>query len=124
MKTSGGPRVGGIIYAESANKVAYFVENAERLDHPIVYLQDVSGFMVGQDAEAKGIIRAGARMVETMACATVPKIVLTINHASEAGYYAMAGQGFDPQFTFSGPSPHRRDGRRFRRPGDLRARAR
>jgi acetyl-CoA carboxylase carboxyltransferase component len=103
LKTSGGPRVGGIIYAESANKVAYFVENAERLNQPLIYLQDVSGFMVGQEAEAEGIIRAGARMVETMACATAPKIVLTINHASGAGYYAMAGQGFDPHFTFSWP---------------------
>src|SRR3954452_1934003 len=56
--------------------------------------------MVGPDAERQGIIRAGAEMVEAMACATVPKIVLTLNHASGAGYYAMAGQGFDPTFTF------------------------
>ena len=69
-----------------------------------LYVQDVSGFMVGVEAEAEGIIRAGAEMVETMACATVPKIVLTINHASGAGYYAMAGQGFDPNFTFSWPT--------------------
>ena len=60
--------------------------------------------MVGVDAETEGIIRAGAEMVETMACATVPKIVLTLNHASGAGYYAMAGQGFDPNFTFSWPT--------------------
>ena len=60
--------------------------------------------MVGVEAEARGIIRAGAEMVETMACATVPKIVLTLNHASGAGYYAMAGQGFDPIFTFSWPT--------------------
>ena len=53
---------------------------------------------------ATGIIRAGAEMVETMACATVPKIVVTLNHASGAGYYAMAGQGFDPNFTFSWPT--------------------
>ncbi len=104
LKTSGGPRIGGIVYAESARKVAYFVENAERLGLPIVYLQDVSGFMVGMEAEADAIIRAGADMVESMACATVPKIVLTLNHASGAGYYAMAGQGFDPHFTFSWPT--------------------
>ncbi len=103
-KTSGGPRIGGIIYTESARKVAYFVENAERLNLPLIYLQDVSGFMVGVDAEAGGIIRAGAEMVESMACATVPKITLTINHASGAGYYAMAGQGFDPNFTFGWPT--------------------
>jgi acetyl-CoA carboxylase carboxyltransferase component len=104
LKTSTGPRIGGIIYTESARKVAYFVENAERHRLPIVYLQDVSGFMVGVEAESEGIIRAGAEMVETMACATVPKIVLTVNHASGAGYYAMAGQGFDPHFTFGWPT--------------------
>ena len=60
--------------------------------------------MVGVEAKTQGIIRAGAAMVEAMACATVPKIVLTVNHASGAGYYAMAGQGFDPTFTFSWPS--------------------
>jgi acetyl-CoA carboxylase carboxyltransferase component len=98
------PRIGGIVYAESARKVAYFVENAERAGTPIVYVQDVSGFMVGVEAESDGIIRAGAEMVETMSCASVPRIVLTINHASGAGYYAMAGQGFDPNFTFSWPT--------------------
>jgi acetyl-CoA carboxylase carboxyltransferase component len=104
LKAQGSPRIGGIIYAESARKVAYFVESAERLGTPLVYLQDVSGFMVGPDAEREGIIRAGAEMVETMSCATVPKIVVTLNHASGAGYYAMAGQGFDPNFTFSWPT--------------------
>ena len=98
------PRIGGIIYTESARKVAYFVEMAERAGTPIVYVQDVSGFMVGLEAESEGIIRAGAEMVETMSCASVPRIVLTVNHASGAGYYAMAGQGFDPNFTFSWPT--------------------
>ena len=60
--------------------------------------------MVGAEAEHSGIIRAGARFVEAMATAKVPKIVLTINHASGAGYYAMAGQGFDPDFIFSLPT--------------------
>jgi 3-methylcrotonyl-CoA carboxylase beta subunit len=104
IKTPSGPRVGGIVYTESARKVAYFVENAERRRLPLLYIQDVSGFIVGLEAEASGIIRAGAEMVETMACASVPKIVLTVNHASGAGYYAMAGQGFDPNFTFSWPT--------------------
>jgi acetyl-CoA carboxylase carboxyltransferase component len=104
LKMQGRPRIGGIVYAESARKVAYFVENAERRRLPILYVQDVSGFMVGVEAESSGIIRAGAEMVESMACATVPKIVLTVNHASGAGYYAMAGQGFDPNFTFSWPT--------------------
>jgi acetyl-CoA carboxylase carboxyltransferase component len=104
LKTGAGARIGGIIYTESARKVAYFVDNAERQGWPILYLQDVSGFMVGSEAEASGIIRAGAEMVETMSCATVPKIVLTLNHASGAGYYAMAGQGFDPHFTLGWPT--------------------
>ena len=104
LKTESGGRIGGIVYAESARKVAYFVENAERNGVPLIYFQDVSGFMVGVEAERDGIIRAGAEMVETMACATVPKIVLTLNHASGAGYYAMAGQGFDPSFTFGWPT--------------------
>jgi acetyl-CoA carboxylase carboxyltransferase component len=92
------------VYPESAKKVAYFVETMERTGLPLLYLQDVSGFMVGAEAESEGIIRAGAEMVESMACATVPKIVLTLNHASGAGYYAMAGQGFDPTFTFAWPT--------------------
>jgi 3-methylcrotonyl-CoA carboxylase beta subunit len=104
LKSQGRPRIGGIIYAETARKVAYFVETAERLRQPLIYLQDVSGFMVGPEAEREGIIRAGAEMVESMSCATVPKIVLTLNHASGAGYYAMAGQGFDPNFTFNWPT--------------------
>jgi len=99
-----GRRIGGIIYTETARKVTYFVDMAERAAMPILYVQDVSGFMVGAEAEHSGIIRAGAQMVESMATATVPKIVLTTNHASGAGYYAMAGQGFDPHFTFGWPS--------------------
>ncbi|HTK27397.1 MAG TPA: carboxyl transferase domain-containing protein [Pyrinomonadaceae bacterium] len=98
------PRFGGIVYTESAEKTAYFIENCSRHQTPLLFVQDVSGFMVGAEAEHSGIIRAGARFVEAMATATVPKIVLTINHASGAGYYAMAGQGFDPDFIFSLPT--------------------
>jgi acetyl-CoA carboxylase carboxyltransferase component len=98
------PRFGGIIYAESAEKVAYFIERCDRERIPLLFIQDVSGFMVGPEAEHEGIIRAGARFVEAMATARVPKIVLTVNHASGAGYYAMAGQGFDPDFIFSWPT--------------------
>ena len=98
------PRAGGIVYTESAEKVAYFIETASREGTPILFIQDVSGFMVGPEAEQSGIIRAGARFVEAMATATVPKLVLTVNHASGAGYYAMAGQGFDPDFIFSLPT--------------------
>lgn len=98
------PKFGGIIYADSADKVAYFIEMCNRQSTPILFIQDVSGFMVGSDAEQSGIIRAGARFVEAMATATVPKLVLTVNHASGAGYYAMAGQGFDPDFIFTWPN--------------------
>jgi len=103
-KKSETPRIGGIIYTESAEKVAYFIENAHRERVPLLFIQDVSGFMVGTEAEHTGIIRAGARFVEAMATATVPKLVLTVNHASGAGYYAMAGQGFDPDFIVSWPT--------------------
>ena len=98
------PRFGGIVYTESAEKTAYFIDNCNRHSTPLLFVQDVSGFMVGAEAEHSGIIRAGARFVEAMATAVVPKIVLTINHASGAGYYAMAGQGFDPDFIFSLPT--------------------
>jgi acetyl-CoA carboxylase carboxyltransferase component len=103
-RTGEPPRIGGIIYTASAEKVAYFIENADRERLPLLFLQDVSGFMVGTGAEHSGIIRAGARFVEAMATATVPKLVVTLNHASGAGYYAMAGQGFDPDFILSWPT--------------------
>ena len=98
------PKFGGIVYTESAEKTSYFIENCNRHGTPLLFVQDVSGFMVGAEAEHSGIIRAGAHFVEAMATATVPKLVLTINHASGAGYYAMAGQGFDPDFIFSLPT--------------------
>jgi acetyl-CoA carboxylase carboxyltransferase component len=100
----GAPRFGGIIYSGSAEKAAFFIETINRHRTPLLFVQDVSGFMVGTEAEHSGIIRAGARFVEAMATATVPKVVLTINHASGAGYYAMAGQGFDPDFIFTWPT--------------------
>ncbi len=100
----GPPRFGGIVYTDSAEKVAFFIETMSRQGTPLLFVQDVSGFMVGPDAEQSGIIRAGARFVEAMATAVVPKLVLTINHASGAGYYAMAGQGFDPDFIFTWPT--------------------
>ena len=102
--SGGPPKFGGIIYTESAEKVAYFIDTCNRHGTPLLFIQDVSGFMVGSEAEHSGIIRAGARFVEAMATATVAKIVLTVNHASGAGYYAMAGQGFDPDFIFSWPT--------------------
>jgi acetyl-CoA carboxylase carboxyltransferase component len=106
IKLPGGgrPRFGGIVYTESARKVAYFIETMNRHRTPLLFVQDVSGFMVGPEAEHSGIIRAGAEFVEAMATATVPKLTVTLNHASGAGYYAMAGQGFDPDFILSLPT--------------------
>jgi 3-methylcrotonyl-CoA carboxylase beta subunit len=103
-RTGEKPRFGGIVYAESAEKVAFFIERCDRQGIPLLFIQDVSGFMVGPESEHEGVIRSGARFVEAMATARVPKIVLTVNHASGAGYYAMAGQGFDPDFIFSWPT--------------------
>jgi acetyl-CoA carboxylase carboxyltransferase component len=100
----GPPRFGGIVYTESARKAAYFIETMNRRGTPLLFVQDVSGFMVGIEAEHSGIIRAGAELVEAMATSTVPKLVVTLNHASGAGYYAMAGQGFDPDFIVSLPT--------------------
>ncbi len=100
----GAPHFGGIIYTESARKTAFFIETMNRRGTPLLFIQDVSGFMVGTEAEHSGIIRAGAEFVEAMATAVVPKLVLTLNHASGAGYYAMAGQGFDPDFIVSLPT--------------------
>lgn len=97
-------RIGAVLYTETARKAAQFVEKCGRQGHPLVYLQDVTGFMVGPEAEQGGIIRAGAEMVESMACARVPKLVVTLSHAGGAGYYAMAGQGFSPDFIFSWPT--------------------
>ena len=102
--SQGPPKFGGIIYTESAEKAAYFIETMSRHRTPLLFVQDVSGFMVGIEAEQSGIIRAGAAFVEAMSTAVVPKVVLTLNHASGAGYYAMAGQGFDPDFIFTLPT--------------------
>ncbi len=100
----GPPKFGGIVYTDTAEKTAYFMEVCDRHHVPLLFVQDVSGFMVGKEAEHSGIIRAGAQMVEAMATARVPKVVLTVNHASGAGYYAMAGQGFDPDFILTWPT--------------------
>ncbi len=100
----GPPKFGGIVYADSAEKVAYFMDMCDRQQMPLLFVQDVSGFMVGVEAEHSGIIRAGARMVESMATARFRRSYFTTNHARGAGYYAMAGQGFDPDFIFTWPT--------------------
>ena len=105
LKSEGGPRIGGIVYTESARKVAYFVENAERA-RPAPHLSAGRFRLHGRrrSREPKASSARAPRWWRPWPCATVPKIILTINHASGAGYYAMAGQGFDPNFTFSWPT--------------------
>ena len=96
-------RLGGVLYTDSARKAAEFIRLCDRQGVPLLFVQDVTGFMVGSQAEHSGIIRAGADMVEAMATAGVPKVTLTVGHASGAGYYGMAAQGFDPDFMFTWP---------------------
>jgi len=103
-RADGAPRLGGILYPESARKTGYFIETMNRHGFPLLFVQDTAGFMIGPEVEHGGIVRAGAELLEAMATATVPKIVLTVNHASGAGYHAMAGQGFDPDFVLSLPT--------------------
>ena len=106
VKTPGGgpARFGGIIYTESAEKVAYFIENANREGIPILFVQDVSGFMVGPEAETSGIIRAGAKLVNTIANSVVPKITVILGGSFGAGNYALCGKAFDPRFIFAWPT--------------------
>jgi acetyl-CoA carboxylase carboxyltransferase component len=97
------PRFGGILYAESAEKVAFYIDRCDRQGIPLLFVQDVSGFMVGPDAEHEGIIRSGARFVEAMATARVPKVVLTVNHASGAATTRWRGRGSTPTSSSRGP---------------------
>ena len=121
----GPPRFGGIVYTESAEKVAYFIETMNRHRTPILFVQDVSGFMVGPEAEHSGIIRAGARFVEAMATATVPKLVLTVNHASGRGLLCHGGSGIRSGLhRVPADWPHGRNGGGQRRDGSLQPAAR
>ena len=104
LKTAAGPRIGGIVYTESARKVAYFVENAERQGCRCCICRTFPGSWWAWRPRAKASFARAPRWWRAMACATVPKIILTLNHASGAGYYAMAGQGFDPHFAFAWPT--------------------
>jgi acetyl-CoA carboxylase carboxyltransferase component len=98
------PKFGGIVYTESAEKTAYFIENCNRHSTPLLFVQDVSGFMVGAEAEHSGHYPCGRAVCRSNGDGNRSEAGLTINHASGAGYYAMAGQGFDPDFIFSLPT--------------------
>jgi len=95
---------GGVIYAESAEKAARFIMDCNQNLVPLIFLQDVNGFMVGRDAEWSGIIRAGAKMVTAVSNSTVPKITIIVGGSFGAGNYAMCGKAYDPRFIFAWPT--------------------
>jgi 3-methylcrotonyl-CoA carboxylase beta subunit len=106
-KPANGPlQYGGVIYVDSADKTARFVMNCNQSRTPVLFLQDVNGFMVGRDSEQAGIIRAGAKLVNVIANSVVPKITLIMGGSYGAGNYALCGKAFDPRFIFAWPTAH------------------
>ncbi|MEM8491210.1 MAG: carboxyl transferase domain-containing protein [Pseudomonadota bacterium] len=94
----------GILFSESAVKGAHFVELCAQRRIPLLFLQNITGFMVGREYEAEGIARHGAKMVHAVACANVPKLTLVIGGSFGAGNYAMCGRSYDPRFLFMWPN--------------------
>jgi len=99
-----GLQMPGVIYADSADKAARFILDCNQTRLPLVFLQDVSGFMVGKDAEHSGIIRCGAKLVNAVSNSTVPKVTVVLGGSYGAGNYALCGKAFDPRFIFAWPS--------------------
>ncbi|MEN3038634.1 MAG: acyl-CoA carboxylase subunit beta [Candidatus Kryptonium sp.] len=97
-------QVGGVIYSDSADKAARFIMNCNQKKIPLVFFQDVTGFMVGKKAEWGGIIKDGAKMVNAVANSTVPKFTFIIGNSFGAGNYAMCGKAYDPRFIFAWPT--------------------
>jgi len=97
-------QIGGVIYSDSADKAARFIMNCNQKKIPLVFLQDVSGFMVGKRSEHGGIIKDGAKMVNAVANSVVPKITVIIGNSYGAGNYAMCGKAYDPRFIYAWPS--------------------
>lgn len=97
-------QVGGVIYSDSADKGTRFILNCNQKNIPLVFLQDVTGFMVGTRAEQGGIIKDGAKMVNAVANSVVPKITFVIGNSYGAGNYAMCGKAYDPRFIFAFPT--------------------
>ena len=97
-------QIGGVIYSDSADKAARFIMNCNQKRIPLLFLQDVTGFMVGSRAEHGGIIKDGAKMVNAVANSVVPKITIITGNSFGAGNYAMCGKGYDPRFIFSWPT--------------------
>jgi 3-methylcrotonyl-CoA carboxylase beta subunit len=94
----------GILYSESALKGAHFIELCCQRKIPLLFLQNISGFMVGRDYEASGIARNGAKLVTAVACAKVPKITLILGGSFGAGNYGMCGRAYSPRFLFTWPN--------------------
>src|SRR4030095_11610673 len=97
-------QMGGVIYNDSADKAARFIMNCNQKRIPLVFLQDVSGFMVGSRSEQSGIIKDGAKMVNAVANSVVPKITIIIGNSYGAGNYAMCGKAYDPRFIYAWPT--------------------
>jgi 3-methylcrotonyl-CoA carboxylase beta subunit len=97
-------QMGGVIYNDSADKAARFILNCNQKKIPLVFLQDVTGFMVGSRSEHAGIIKDGAKMVNAVANSVVPKITIIIGNSYGAGNYAMCGKAYDPRFIYAWPS--------------------
>jgi acetyl-CoA carboxylase carboxyltransferase component len=97
-------QMGGVIYSDSADKAARFIMNCNQRKIPLLFLQDVSGFMVGSKAEHGGIIKDGAKMVNAMANSTVPKFTIIIGNSYGAGNYAMCGKAYDPRLIYAWPT--------------------
>ncbi len=105
VKTETGEmQVGGVIYSDSADKASRFIMNCNQRKIPLLFLQDVTGFMVGSRAEHGGIIKDGAKMVNAVANSVVPKITIIIGNSFGAGNYAMCGKAYDPRFIFAYPN--------------------
>ena len=94
----------GILYSETALKAAHFIELACQRKIPLLFLQNITGFMVGKAAEAGGIAKDGAKMVTAVACAQVPKVTVIIGGSYGAGNYAMCGRAYSPRFLFTWPN--------------------
>lgn len=97
-------QVGGVIYSDSSDKAARFIMNCNQKKIPIVFLQDVTGFMIGKRSEHGGIIKDGAKMVNAVSNSTVPKITIVVGNSYGAGNYAMCGRAYDPRFMYAWPS--------------------
>jgi len=97
-------QLGGVIYNDSADKAARFIQNCNQKKIPLVFLQDVTGFMVGTRSEQSGIIKDGAKLVNAVANSVVPKITIVVGNSYGAGNYAMCGKAYDPRFIYAWPN--------------------